>query len=262
MFTISGCIEMLFRDLPFEERFGAAARAGLKAVEFWGCEGKDLDKVAALAEEHGLAVVACTVGAIDPARREAYSKRAMLDSANKYLYAEIVEETIEAVQKTGIRTVIATVGQALPGEDRGPQHDGIVACLAQAAPVLKKHGFTAVLEPLNTAVNHVGYYLARSDEAFDILRAVNSPNVKLLYDVYHQQITEGNLIQTITENIGLIGHFHIADVPGRHHVGSGEINYKNVFAAIAGTPYSAYVGMELQPTIDDALAVRQTLALI
>ena len=82
--------------------------------------------------------------------------------------------------------------------------------------------------------------------------------MKLLYDIYHQQITEGNLIQTITRNIDLIGHFHLADVPGRHEPGTGEINYVSVFRAIANTTYGGYIGLEFAPTGDHAAALAST----
>lgn len=97
---------------------------------------------------------------------------------------------------------------------------------------------------------------------FEIVDAVDSPNVQLLYDVYHQQVTEGNVIQTITANIDRIGHFHVADVPGRHEPGTGELDYENVFAAIEETDYDGYVGCEFSPvgdadeTISDVLTWR------
>jgi hydroxypyruvate isomerase len=117
------------------------------------------------------------------------------------------------------------------------------------------------VEPLNIAVNHKGYYLYSSAEGFDIIRAVGSPNVKLLYDIYHQQVTEGNLIQTITENIELIGHFHVADVPGRHEPGTGEINYANVLKAIDETGYNGYVGLEYAPKASALESLRKVKAL-
>jgi hydroxypyruvate isomerase len=122
-------------------------------------------------------------------------------------------------------------------------------------------GITLVVEPLNILVNHKGYYLATSAEGFQILDEVGSPHVQLLFDIYHQQITEGNLIQNITRNIRKIGHFHVADVPGRHQPGTGEINYGNVFAAIVKAGYTGFIGLEMWPTIDHATAVRQTLEL-
>jgi hydroxypyruvate isomerase len=239
---------MMFPEFPFLERIARAKQAGFTGVEFWGWENKDLSAIADTAKAANVAVTDCCVGTADAARAAQYKNGAMLVKENAPLYAEMVEESIAAVSPLGIRTLIATTGQALPGVDRQKQQDAVVACLKAAVPALEKHGFTLVLEPLNILVNHMGYYLDTSRQAFEILRGVGSPRVRLLYDIYHQQITEGSLIQTISENIGLIGHFHLADVPGRNEPGTGEINYKNVFAAIHASGYAGYVGCEYAPS--------------
>ena len=248
MIRLSSCIEMMFTEFPLWERFARAARAGFSAVEFWGWPGKDLNEMAEGANSAGIAFSACCVGTAMAARSARYENGAMLVRQNAALYADMVEETIRAVSPMGIRTLIATTGQALPGVNRHTQQDGIIACLCAAVPVLEKHGFQLVLEPLNILVDHKGYYLDTSKQGFEIIRLVGSPRVRLLYDIYHQQITEGNLIRTITDNIDLIGHIHVADVPGRHEPGTGEINYKNVFAAINASGFGGYVGCEYTPS--------------
>jgi len=156
-----------------------------------------------------------------------------------------------------VPTSIVTTGNemSLP---RSVQHEAIVAGLKGVAAEAEAQEITLVLEPLNILVDHKGYYLATSDEGLQILREVGSPRVKLLYDIYHQQITEGNLIQRITSSIDLIGHFHCADVPGRYEPGTGEINYVNVFRAIAETGYDGYIGLEFRPTGDHADALQAT----
>ena len=106
---------------------------------------------------------------------------------------------------------------------------------------------TLALEPLNTAVDHPGYFLTSSAEGFDIVDAVDSPNVKLLYDVYHQQITKGNIVQTVTENVERIGHVHLADVPKRHEPGTGELNYAHILSVLDDAGYDGYVGCEFSP---------------
>jgi len=248
MLKFSACIEMLFSDRPFVERIAATKAMGLSAFEFWGWSGKNLSEIQEAASQTGLPIAVCCVDSADERRRAAYQPLCMLEKSNAALYAEMVEETCETMGKLGITTFISTVGQERFDIPRQAQHDAIIQCASAAAPIMAKHGFTLVIEPLNILVDHKGYYLARSDEALEIVDAVNSPNVKILYDVYHQQITEGNLINTITANVASIGHIHIADVPGRHEPGTGEIDYHNVFAAIERSGYAAYVGMEYMPT--------------
>ena len=113
--------------------------------------------------------------------------------------------------------------------------------------MLEENGITLVLEPLNTAVDHAGYYLSSSKEAFLLAKEAGSENVKILFDIYHQQITEGDVIRSIRENISLIGHFHAAGNPGRHEIDTGELNYPNIFRVIQETGYTGYMGLEYFP---------------
>jgi len=100
------------------------------------------------------------------------------------------------------------------------------------------------MEMLNTLVDHEGFFLTRTDQAVAILKEVACPNIKLLFDIYHQQITEGNVIRNIRENIQYIGHFHVADNPGRKEPGTGELSYANIFSAIKETGYNGFVALE------------------
>ena len=120
---------------------------------------------------------------------------------------------------------------------------GLEACL----PLLEGTDMTLLVEPLNTRVDHPGYYLTSSDEAFEVVEAVGSPQVKVLFDIYHQQIMEGDLIRRIGANIDKIGHFHAAGSPGRHELYDGEIHYPAVLRAIQDSGYQGYVGLEYFP---------------
>jgi len=111
------------------------------------------------------------------------------------------------------------------------------------------------VEPLNTLVDHVGYFLDSSEEGLRIVEEVASPAVGLLYDVYHMQIMEGNLIATIRRNVDAIYHVHIGDVPGRHEPGTGEINYANVLRALDEAGYDGWCGMEFSPSDSSAAAL-------
>ncbi|MCX6633842.1 MAG: TIM barrel protein, partial [Acidobacteria bacterium] len=120
----------------------------------------------------------------------------------------------------------------------------------------------APVEPLNPrGNNHADYYLDRTVEAFEIVRETGSPFVRILYDTYHTQIMEGNLIETIRKNIAHIGHIHVGDVPGRHEPGTGEINFPSVFRAIRETGYSDYVAMEYVPFRDAMTTLKETRAM-
>jgi len=255
MVKLSACIECIFCEYDFNDRPAAAEAAGLKAIEFWGWANKDIPVVADALKSTGLKLAACGVASRDEKKTAAISEFGILDIRNVPIFTEIVQESIEAVAPLGVKTIITTTGQELIGVDRKCQHDAIIEALAASAPILEKAGFTLVLEPLNILVDHKGYYLDSSHEAADILKAVNSPNVKMLFDIYHQQITEGNLIANILEYLPLIGHFHTAGNPGRHELDNGEINYGPIFKAIDDAGYEGYVGLEYSPTVHSGLSL-------
>jgi hydroxypyruvate isomerase len=248
---------MIFGEVSFYDRFRAAADAGLSAVEFWGWCGKDLDKIKALSEDNGLTVAAFCVSSEDGE----FNNKRLLYSDGIRAFVEASKLSIEKARAMGTPSLIMTTGQERNDVTRYKQHTNIVLALKTAAPYYEEAGITLVLEPLNVLKDHRGYYLHSSYEAFGIAREVGSPAVKILYDIYHQQISEGNLIPTIRENIDLIGHFHTADVPGRNQPGTGEINYANVFAAIDKLGYDRYVGLEYSPTVSSAETIRTTAAL-
>ncbi len=248
---LSACIDIMMRELPLAERIRRVKSAGLPAVEFWDWENKDLTEIETVVRECQLEIATfCTrsVSLVDPALRQDYVTG--------------LEATIPVAERLQCRRLITQTGAERVGVARQEQTDSLIAGLKACASILEANNITLLVEPLNILVDHKGYFLYRSEEAFEIIREVNSPHVKILYDIYHQQITEGNLIPTISENIDLIGHFHVADHPGRNEPGTGEINYRNIFKAISETGYAGYVGLEFRPTIAaiDALQLVGELA--
>jgi len=247
---LSVCIEMIFNQLDILDRPAAVAAVGLPGCEFWGWKNKDVDAIKARADAAGVQIAGFCVVADAP----------LVNPDTTAQWVEDAKASILEAKRVGVPTLIVTTGQEMD-LCRKAQHDAVVAGLKGIAPFAEEHGITLVLEPLNVLVDHKGYFLVTSDEGFAILDEVASPRVKLLFDIYHQQISEGNLIARITSNIEQIGHFHVADVPGRFEPGTGEINYTNVFAKIAETDYAGFVGLEFRPTGDPAAALRQAKAI-
>ena len=237
----SVCIDAVFGGMAPRQALSQVSQAGIDAFEFWGWWDKDLDAIDAARAEFGLELSACCtrfITLVDPKQRD------------EYLLG--LRESIEAARQLGCRTLISQVGDFLPQVSRQDQHDSLVDGLREAAPMLEAAGVTLVIEPLNELIDHPGYYLVRSDEAFKIVDTVGSPNVKVVFDIYHQQISEGQLIANLTANIDRIGHFHAAGNPGRHELTRGELHYPSIFAAIQETTYEGFVGLEYWP-VDDAL---------
>ncbi|MCF7974001.1 MAG: TIM barrel protein [Phycisphaerae bacterium] len=233
------CVDAVFEGKDMGQSLEVIKQLGFEGFEFWTWWDKDIpaliDKKQSLALE---ATACCTkfVSLVDPACRSEY-----LDGLGESL----------AIAKTlGCSTLISQVGNERPDVPRQIQHDSLVQGLLACVPMLEKAGVCLVIEPLNTRVDHPGYYLTQSAEAFDIVDAVGSPQVKVIYDIYHQQIMEGNLIPTILKNMDRIGHFHAAGHPGRHELNCGEIHYPAIIQAIAKTQYPGWFGVEYFPKQD------------
>ncbi len=217
---------------------------GLEYYAWW--ELGDLKKLAAEQERIGVGLSAtCTkfISLVDESLRDAY--------------IEGVRQTIEACRVLGVRSAISQTGNVLEGIPRDRQRQTMVETLKRCAPLLEEAGIVLEVEPLNGLVDHAGHFLQRSDESVDVIDQVGSPNVKLVFDVYHQQITEGNVIRNATGYIDRINHYHIADNPGRKQPGTGELNYVNILRAIKGTGFSGFVGLECGYTIDPDEAIQQ-----
>jgi len=138
----------------------------------------------------------------------------------------------------------------------------VLVGLKAIAPLAEKAGITIVLEPLNTLVDHPGYFLDSVDLGAQLVREVANPKIRLLFDIYHVQVMQGNLIERLREHLDVIGHVHVADVPGRHEPGTGEINYRNVFKSLKEAGYDKTVGFEYVPTLASEVTATSSLAML
>jgi len=263
MLKFSPCIEMVFHEVDFYDRFRAAKSAGAAYCEFWGWSNKDLGRVKEECQKNDIRVAALCVDAKTPDTAKVFNEKRLIyrEPEAQEAFLAAVQESIAVAKELDAPTLILTVGNERNDIPHVEQHTNVVLALRKAAPLAEDAGIQIVVEPLNVLANHMGYMLPSSYEAFGIVEEVGSPAVRVLYDIYHQQITEGNLIPTIRKNINLIGHFHVADVPGRHEPGTGEINYRNVFKAIEELGYQKAVGLEYAPTKDSGETVREVMGL-
>lgn len=250
-FRPSVCIDAVFEDIAKSEAIARVKACGIDAFEFWGWWDKDLAEIEDAASEHAMKIAACCtkfISLVDPATRDAY-----LDGLG---------ESIDAAKRLGCPTLISQVGDFRPDVSHEEQHDCLVEGLRQAAPMLEQADITLVFEPLNDLVDHEGYYLVRSEQAFAIVDQVSSERVKVVFDIYHQQISEGNVIRNATENIGRIGHFHAAGNPGRNELTRGELNYAEIFRAIRESDFEGYVGLEYWPIDDVESGLKESSRLV
>ena len=231
---MSACVDALWPKIPCGDAAKLAAGCGAKAIEFWGWWDKDLQSVKRACDENSLAVAAICTRFIS-----------LVDLYSQDAYLQGLRESISAARMLDCHTIISQVGNELAGIPRKVQRSKLTDGLNKAADILLSHDIQLVIEPMNTRVDHKGYFLWSSMEAAQIVREVNSPRVKMLFDIYHQQVMEGDILQHIRENLDCIGHMHCAGVPGRHSLSESELNYDYVFRAIDDMGYEGFMGLEL-----------------
>ncbi len=240
-------------DMSLDALFETAAEIGYAAVELWARE-EDFSDVVALAQKNGLAVASMTGHASLP---DGLNKRANHDR----IEAEL-RTSIDIAAEHGIPGLICFSGNRLPYQSEIEAIEAVADGLRRVAPYVEEKGINLNLELLNSKINHPGYQCDHTAWGVAVCERVNSPRVKLLYDIYHMQIMEGDIIRTIRENIQWIGHFHTAGNPGRNDLDeTQELNYAAICQAIAKTGYDLYVGHEFRPKGDGVAALRQTFAI-
>jgi len=243
------CLELFFTDLPLTERIALVKDAGFDAGEFWGWRDKDLEAISREARRHEVAITSLTAMSIDPG----------LNDASKHEeFVAAVREAAEAAKKINCPNLIVMAGNVIPRVPRSTQLANVVEGLKRLVPVAEEADVTLVLELLNSRYDHPGYLMDNSQEMGLILRAVDHPRIKALYDIYHAGIMEGNIIENIRANIDVIGHFHGAGIPGRNEPRAGEQNYPAICRAIDELGFTGYLGLEYKPTKDDRTSLVET----
>jgi hydroxypyruvate isomerase len=233
-------LDFLAKELSIPERLDLIAQHGFDAIEFNGLMNRPMPEVETLRKqlddrglEHGIFVANPggwkTAGMVAPDQRDAFLGE--------------IGKAIEFHKIIGNRWCTVISGNELEGPPRARQRRNVVEALKRAGDLLAPTKLTIVLEPLNHR-DHPGYFFPESDELAEVLATVNHPNVRMLFDFYHLQIGEGDLISHFREHYDLIGYVQTGDVPGRREPGTGEINWRNVFKAVYDKGYAGILGME------------------
>jgi hydroxypyruvate isomerase len=235
-------IKYLFTEIPFEERFEAAARAGFKGVEYQTPYEHDRQLIKDKLAQYHLQLVLIN---LPPGTRQ--GDRGIVCHPDRTAdFERTVELAIECAQALNCPQANCTAGAAPGDADPARIRNTYIRNLKHAAARFKEAGFRLVIEALNTR-DVPGSFLNRSGQAFEIIDAVGADNLFFQYDVYHMQIMEGDLAHTIEKNVARIGHMQIADTPGRHEPGSGEINFYFLLPFIDAIGYDGWIGCEYQP---------------
>ncbi len=236
-------LTMMFNEVPFPERFAAAAKAGFAAVEFVFPYDYPVADVARWLKEARLKSALFNMPPGDWAAGER-GIASLPGREDEFMVGVLT--AIEYAHAMGTPTIHAMAGQLPAGADRELHRSVYVDNLGLAAKELAKRGLTLVIEPLNSR-DMPGYFLNTQAEAHAIRREINEPNLKVQMDFYHAQIMEGDLSMTFRNNFDGIGHIQIASVPARHEPDEGEVNYLHLFKLFDELGYSGYVGCEYRP---------------
>ena len=260
VFQKSACIEPMYHELPFLDRFQAAKDDGFAFVEFWSWTDKDLDAVRAAAERAGVGIA----GFIGDA------ELSLIDPSQKAAYLAFLRRSVEAAKKVGARSLtihsngLGEGGAVINAYDELSGTVKLCAMfdtLKECAKLAEESGVLMNLEPLNITTDHAGNFLTSTRMAAEITRLIGSPMLKVLYDAYHMQLNEGSICDNIRAYGDQFGHIHVADAPGRHEPGTGEINYAQVFRCLEETGYAGLAGFELIPKTTTAEAVKAIMRL-
>jgi hydroxypyruvate isomerase len=247
-FKLSVMLWTVYEKLPFDQRLEKVAEAGYHAVElvneYKNFGKEDYAKFRAKKRELNLTVDA-TSGIT----------HSLCDASQRDALLEEVRAKLPVLEELESNKLILLSGDKVPGQSPQQMHDNCIEGLKRAAEIAATRKIGILLENIDPEENPK-YFLTSVSEGFQIVRSVGAPNIQFLYDFFHDQIAEGNLMAKLEKNLDLIGVVHIADVPGRHDPGTGEINYPNIFRKLGQLGFNGYVAMEFIPEGETVPALR------
>lgn len=253
------CIENFYKDLFFDNKFAAAKKDGFEYCEFWTWKDRNWGSVKKAITHSDIKIAAFSGD-------DEYS---LINPDENSLYIEFIKKSIKKAKEIHCSYLVIH-SDALNTDGSAKEISkplsyeakllNMYQVLKRMAPLAEEEDVTLVLEPLNTRLGqpraHKNYFLEYPKPAFELTRQVGSNNIKVLYDIYHMQLMAGNVIKTLEKNIDQLGYIHLADVPGSHEPGTGELNYNNILKALDSMGYNGFVGFELLPSETDEKAFK------
>jgi hydroxypyruvate isomerase len=241
-------VEMWFGRKSFLEKIELAAKFGFPAIEFWPYENKPIAEAAALLKEKQVAVSQFTAWPFGTILNHP-------SSDHEDFYRKI-QESCDIADQLDCSLFTVVIGNDIDGVSKADMHAAAIRGLKKVAGVCEQRRKTIIIEPMNPR-NHPRHCLYGGEDAIRICQAVGSPSVKINWDLYHMQIVDGDLCLRMREGWDDIGYLQLADNPGRHEPGTGEVNYTRVFREIQALKYAGYVGLECTPEKDDWTAAQR-----
>lgn len=251
---LSACIEWLYatetEDLV--DRIALARQDGLSAIEFWTWSDKNVERIASALRSAQMQVSSIV----------AEPMIALTDRRNQDSFLKGLLSSVEAAKRIGAPLLIVQAGDDLPGEDREDQRRALIAILAHAGRLIEGSGIRLGLEPLNTLIDHPGYFLSSTEETLKIVLAAGEPNVGIVYDLYHSAVMNEDTRAVIGGNIDRVFHLHIADYPGRNEPGTGTCDLRERLSWLAAHGYSGFLGLEYRTSTRTSATVAECRRLL
>ena len=245
-------LEMWWPELPRVERVRAAAETGFRLAEIWYWPNWDIPELARAARDHEISITQIGGWDFEPRLNE---------RANRALFREGVSAAVETAAFLGAERINLNGPYLRPGDRRSDVVSQVIEALESVVDVAEAAGVTLMVEPMNLRVDHAGYSLPTSRDVLEVCRAVGSEALGINWDLYHLQISEGDLTGHLTEGIQYVKYVQVADHPGRHEPGTGEIDYSSVLAHLAALGYDGPIGLECSPQVDPERAVARLAAI-
>ncbi len=236
-------LTMMYNEVPFLERFAAAAADGFEAVEYLFPYDFEPAAIADRLKAHGLTQALFN---LPPGNWEAGERGLACLPDRKAEFARSIETCLPYALATGVQRLHVMAGKVPPGQDPAVLRRTYVENLRLACNRLAEHGLTVLIEPINPR-DMPGYYLTHQQQAHDICAEVDRPNIRVQMDLYHCQIVEGDLTRRIEKHLQGVGYIQIAGVPHRHEPDEGEVNYAFIFDLLDEMGYAGYIGCEYRP---------------
>ncbi len=244
-------IEMWWRKLPLLDRIRKTAELGFPAIEFWPWQGKPIDDMAELCGSLSIEIAQFTAWGFTPG---------LNNPKNHERFVKQVEAGCEVAKRLNCKKMTVVGGNDQKGMTQQEMHKNIITGLKLAAPIAEDHDVMLILEPMNIRVDHKGHCLYGSPDAVRICQEVGSARVKINWDLYHMQISEGDLCGRLREGFEQVGYLQLADNPGRNEPGTGEVHYNRVLQEAYDLGYRDYVGLECRPKAGELAAAKNVAA--
>ncbi len=255
---ITSSVVLDFLGGTIDNEIEIAVRAGCQSTmmlnQYAAWSDADFTRVAKLCQSHRIGMHGL-LAQMDWKKRPV----SIVDPAHRETFLSDIRHAIVVAERLGIDQIVVTSGLSAAGKTREEQYASLTEGIKRAADLVAAANFTLLVEPLNSLVDHPGCFLTSCVEGLKLVREVDHPRVRLLFDIYHEQVMRGNIIRTLTEAAPMVALIHVADNPGRNDPGTGEINFTNVYHAIRKTGYTGRVAMEYHPLGDPVASLSKAV---